>query len=222
MNKKARQTNRFLWMLPIVCVVMLGAFVARSQDVTPGAAVAFDTPFLFAYGSWEKKVQAEGGRALLRGAGVTGKGGGGVNTNFNWGTRADEMSPALRLRVGAGNKVKMLRLLLRDTQERVATYEFLLSTPSAEFMLVTPRDGVPLSKPQATEKGVPDFGALMQWQLTGDWSDEPLDVEVQSIALVAPDVNILIERATLAQKEELTRDTWTPNVWVWDYLAARK
>ena len=119
---------------------------------TPGSVLSrFDQPFLFAYGTWEKRVRVENGHALLRGEGVTPKGGAGCNAMLDLSGQGDNC-PALRVRVGATNKMPALRLILRDTAEHSATWEFVLPSAGKEFALVTPRDGASLAQPNALDK----------------------------------------------------------------------
>ncbi len=170
----------------------------------PTQIIAFDTPFLFSYGTWQNKAKVQNGRALLTGDGVTGKGGAGLNVNLNLSGRTKDCSPALKLKTGPANKVSALRLMLRD-KEHGAIYEFPLPTPSQDFVLVTPRDGAPLSAPNSTDKGMPDLSAIVQWQIQGDWGAGVLDVALQSVELVEPDEATRAARAAAAQRAEKAR-----------------
>jgi endoglucanase len=180
--------------------------IAGAGAVGPGEPVATisecDAPFLFAYGSWEGRVRMEQGHALLRGPGVTPRGGAGCNVQVNLKGHENDC-PVLNLKTGTTNTGKAIRLLLRDSDGRVGTWEFALPAPSTSFQFVVPRSGEPLSKPTTVEKtGAPDLAHVMQWQLGGDWSgDGPLDVDVDAIAVVKPGAEILALRTALARRE---------------------
>ncbi len=141
-----------------------------------------DQPFLFSHGSWENKVNVEDSVATLRCA--DSKGGAGVNESMA--VPADHL-PALRVKVGEGNKARTLKLALLDSDRASGTWNFDLSkiTPGVPTT-ITPVGGHSFSDPPATGKpGVrPDSSKLMQWQLLGDWSGDPIDVEVSLILAV--------------------------------------
>ncbi len=126
--------------------------------ITPAATIAdCDAPLLFAYGSWEGRVRTAAGHALLRGQGVSPRGGAGCNAQVNLKGHEDDC-PALSLRTGAKNTGKMIRLLLRDTSDRAGNWDFALPAPSTSFHLVPPRNGESLSQPTTVEKtSAPDL-----------------------------------------------------------------
>ncbi len=187
------------WPQRVLFFLLLFAFSIRAsaQPQIVGTISQFDKPFLFAYGSWDKKVGIENKRALLKGA--TPRGGAGVNETLNLAAHPNA-SPALRLKTGAGNTMKKITLLLRDTAEITGEWQFELPAPGDNFSLVTPQDGAPLSQPNKISKAGAklDLANIMQWQLIGDWSaDTPLDVEIESIVLIAPDAALMQQRAAL-------------------------
>lgn len=174
---------------------------------SPQPILAFDTPFLFAYGTWDKKARIENGAAILDAAGLTPKGGAGVNltTQLDLRAHADD-SPGLRLRVGPRNTLKTLKLLLIDTAGHAGTWEFSLPAPGANPIVVTPTDGAAFAEPNSAEKGAPDLAKIMQWQMTGDWGgDGPVDVRVESILAVPPDAAIKTSRQASVQRAEDAR-----------------
>ena len=71
----------------------------------PPALVKMDQPFLFTYGTWDKKAVISGGVASLDADGMTPQGGGGVNQNLDLSPDADD-SPALRVQVGPKNTLR--------------------------------------------------------------------------------------------------------------------
>ena len=171
----------------------------------PAVISSMDLPFLFSYGTWQDKVKIENGRAILRGAGVTPKGGGGVNIQpaADLSANSDD-SPALRVKVGAANKMNTIRLVLRDMDAHSGTFEFSLPAPGDDFVLITPKEGASLAKPNSMDK--PDtklnLKQIMQWQFGGDYSsDSPIDVEVSGILIVAPSEATKTARAEKAKAE---------------------
>jgi hypothetical protein len=167
--------------------------------------VDFNGPLLFAYSSWEKKVKTENGVALLRGEGVTGQGGAGTNANLDLSAESGSI-PALRVRVGANNKVPELRLLLIDSKEAQSIWEYVLPASGTEWITVFPKDGASLAEPNSRPKGTLDLGKIMQWQLQGNWNAGALDVEIDSIVAAAPTAEALQARQAKANREQQERD----------------
>ena len=162
-----------------------------------------DKPFLFTYGSWEKRARIEGGKVVLRGEGLTPKGGGGCNVELDL-SRSANQSPALRVTVGANNKMAGIRLMLRDANGQAGTWEFELPA-AGKTALLTPIDGASVGKPGSLDKPGKGFdpGHIQQWQLAGDYgNDGPVDVEISAITLVSPTADIAARRAELARKDE--------------------
>ncbi len=183
-----------------------GLLVTAAQAAEAGQAlVDFRQPFLFAYGSWDKKVKTQDGVALLRGEGVTGQGGGGFNANLDWKARAVQM-PVLRVRVGAQNRVRELIIRVGDDKDAWSMWNFVLPAPGSEWATLSPRDGATLAEPNTREKGVLDLGRIRQWQLQGNWDAGPLDVEVQSVVAVPPDAAALQARQAKADREKQEAD----------------
>jgi endoglucanase len=188
------------WLLSVCCTVLCIVGCAQMQ-ATSVPIFRFETPFLYAYGSWENQVTVEGGRALLRGDGVTGQGGAGISASLNLNRYARDYSPALRLKVGDGNEVPALVMILRD-EDHGAVYEFPLPEPSGDFVLVTPLDGAPLAQPNKVDKGMPDLAALTQVQIQGNWDNGSLNVEVQTVEVVPPDAALRAARAAQAERQQ--------------------
>lgn len=164
-----------------------------------------DQPFLFTYGTWDKKAKIENGAALLDADGMTPKGGGGANLAPLLDLHGDaDDSPSLRLTVGPRNTQKTLKLMLSDTGGHSGTWQFNLpAAPSAAAMVVTPIDSASFSHPDEIGKtGAPDLSHIMQWQMMGDWGgDGPTDVRVEAILAVAPDASIRQAREALVQRD---------------------
>lgn len=191
----------------IACFLLMPGSVACRATAPPSVISDLSAPFLFAYGTWEKRVRIENGHALISGAGVTPRGGAGANVNLDL-SEAAQYTPVLRVQVGPKNKMAGLRLLLRDTDGRIGTWEFVLPKTSAGVVLLTPKDGAALDNPNTTEKnGKPDLKRIMQWQLSGDWgSDEAADVEVHAIAVALPDSAVKEARAVAEKKATEERE----------------
>ncbi|MDX1934738.1 MAG: glycoside hydrolase family 9 protein [Capsulimonadales bacterium] len=187
-----------------VCVVWFAGGVCGAP---PLVLSEFDTPFQFTYGSWENRASVVAGKARLRGDGVTGQGGGGANVSLDLSASAED-SPYLKLRVGPQNKVGLLRVLLRDAGEQAATYEFVVPPAGEEFVTVYARGGTALRTPMSLEKqGVPfDLSRVRQWQILGDWSDKPCDIEVESIGIIPANAEILAARAEKERKDADERE----------------
>lgn len=162
--------------------------------------VNFQQPFLFAYTSWENKVKAQGGVALLRGDGVTGQGGAGFNADLDWKTQAAQM-PVLRVRVGAQNKVRELVFRVSDDKQAQSGWHYILPAPGNDWVTLSPKDGATLAEPNTREKGTLDLGRIKQWQIQGNWDAGALDVEVQNVVAVAPDAAALQARQIKADRE---------------------
>jgi endoglucanase len=180
---------------------------ARADD-GPRVALAFDKPFLFTYGTWEKAAKVVDGRAVLRGEGMNARGGGGWNVALDLSKQADA-SPALRLRVGPRNTLPTLQLLVRDTDERTAKWFFPLpQAGGAEAVVVTPRDGEPWSAPETIEPAgsTLDLKRITQVQLGGDWSEgRVVDVEVEALLVAPPTAAMLEQRKAIVAKAEAAR-----------------
>ena len=170
-----------------------------------GVISTMDAPFLFTYGTWQNKAKIENGRAILGGAGVTPKGGGGCNLMplIDLSAKPD-YSPALKVKVGAANKMGTIRLMLRDMEGHAATFEFPLPPPGDGFTLITPKEGASLAKPNSLDKPGQNLNLkqIQQWQFGGDYSsDLPIDVEISAISVVAPS-----EAAKAARAEKAKAD----------------
>jgi len=186
--------------------------VATNQNTSQSTTqnIALNQPFLFAYGTWEKKVRIENGVAILRGEGVSPKGGAGVNLASNLDlSRAANNTPTLRVKIGAGNTMTRLRLLLIDAAGRTANWSFALPPSSTGFVEVTPQNGAPLSKPNEPDKtGQPlNLSKISQYQFGGDWSsDGAIDIEVSAISFVPPTEEVRAQRVALVQQEAADRE----------------
>jgi endoglucanase len=193
--------------LPVYSVLglflpLLLSMSCRAQ--APTAIIPFDKPFLFTYGTWDKKAQIENGIVRLEADGLTPKGGGGVNLAPALDLQGDaDDSPGLRLVIGPHNSLKTLKLMLTDTAGYSGTWSFSLPAPTGETVLVTPLDAAPFAHPNDIGKsGPPHLSKIMQWQLLGDWGgDGPVAVRVTAIVAVAPDAALRMARAALAQKD---------------------
>jgi endoglucanase len=209
-----RVENREMGLISKLAWVALPALAAGSalppmagQGGDPVVISSMDKPFLFQYGSWEKGAKVEAGKAVLKG---TPRGGAGQNLNLDLFAVGDRC-PALRVKVGPGNKAMGLRLMLLDDKLHAATWSFTL--PTSGEAIVTPADGASLAVPSGYEKddtgkdrGPLNLRTIRQWQITGDWSsDNPMDVEVTGIFHVAPTAKDLAARKAKLDAEAADR-----------------
>ena len=185
-----------LWPPNAIAILVLTATPALAQPTPVQTLDDFDQPFLFAYGTWKKKPAIANGLALLNG--ITNAGGAGHLLPLDLSGKS-ELSPAVRLKIGPNNQAKTLRVLLLDSQERSATWNFSLEgVPVGEMKLLTPQEGATLGVPSDTGKPdqMPDLSKIANLQLQGDWDgNKPLDVEVDAIVLVRPDAAMIAQRA---------------------------
>ncbi|MBC8140642.1 MAG: hypothetical protein H7Y38_04295 [Armatimonadetes bacterium] len=218
--------------LVVVSLVSLSLLIALSCTASPGAPVGvspavvgaaqagskviadFDQPLLFAYLSWEKKVETKNGVVIIRGEGVSPKGGAGANVELDLSASAS-LCPVVRVKVGEKNTLKTLKMVLNDdtinaasdAEKRGATFEYPLPGKATEgFVTIYPKGGATIAKPNATgAKGTVDAAKIKQWQLQGDWGgDGSVDVEVDSVTLAEPDAAAKQAQAD-ADKEEAAR-----------------
>ena len=205
------------------CVFLLAIFIAfcgvfcsrcvQAQNALEKSLplVEFDKPFLFTYGAWDKKVKVENGAAILRG--VTNTGGGGYNVTLNL-TPQSDWTPTVRVRLGASNQSGGLRVLVRDDQKGSAAFDFSFKdVPPGEWRVLMPREGASLTQPNELDNKQPlQLDKITQIQIGGDWAgNKPMDVEVNSIALLAPSAEMLAARAEkekrlLAEAEKLRKE----------------
>ena len=193
---------------PLLCGTFL--FAAPTLVLTPVRAVGqenaavlapLDAPFLFTYGTWEKRARIENGKIVLRGEGITPRGGGGCNAALDLSASGGDC-PALRVKVANGSKMRVIRLVLRDADGHSGAWEFTLPAPGGGLSVVTPKEGASLKQPNALDKPGQnvDLKHIMQWQLSGDWSsDLPIDIEISGLLILKPDA------AALAARQEKTR-----------------
>jgi len=184
--------RRFL-VLPLA-LAFWGCVPSQAQPAVPPIA-AFDHPYLFGYGTWDKVAKIEGGHLIIQTP--TGQGGLGDNFTARDFSKQSDLCPALRLRVGPNNKETTLRLMLSDAKGGASTWNFSLDGVKAgDDVLVTPVEGAALSTPSSIgDKGAADLTQIFQWQVQGDWSQGAVDVTIQSIELIAPNDAVRAARA---------------------------
>ena len=187
--------------LPVLTGLFFAPVRAFGQENAPVLA-PLDAPFLFTYGTWEKRARIENGKIVLRGEGITPRGGGGCNAPLDL-SASGSNCPALRVKVANGSKMSVIRLLLRDADGHSGTWEFTLPPPGSDFALITPKEGASLQQPNALEKNQPlDLKHIIQWQIAGDWSsDLPIDMEISGLLILKPDAAALAARKQKADRE---------------------
>jgi hypothetical protein len=147
----------------------------------------FQRPLTFAEGAWRLRdredgyIDSQASRLALR---VKGDGACGDDTiRLNLHSFRDR-TIALRITVYADNTAKVLRLTLRDTGAREATWIYDLPAPSQ--IRLHPRDGASLSRPN-----IPPFNGesldlrrINKWTLAGERGSEAvLSVEIQEMTI---------------------------------------
>jgi len=193
----------------LIVVSLSLCLVARSGRCESPAEVVsviseLDAPSLFAYLSWEGKAKVENGTAIIREA--NNQGGAGFNSHDQpLALQAfSDTTPAIRVRTGAANEMKSVNLMLADSSEVKGTWQFLLSSPSFDWIWLTAVDGTPLSTPNVRDDKNPEplkLDKIVQWQLIGDWAGGvAVDLEIDQIALVKPSEMVLASRKVLAEK----------------------
>jgi len=193
-----------VFMMALMVQIALHAQTAAKADAKVVIA-EFDAPFTFSFLSWKDKLSVVDGHAVLKD--LKCDGGAGVKVKLDLSRQASK-SPALKLRTKSGNTAKTIKFSLMDAEERTGRWEFPLPKASDDFVIVTPKGGVSLSKPNTLENkkspdnpGVLDLAHLMQYQVIGDWSKDTLDVEIDAIVLVEADAELLAQREAYAKQE---------------------
>ncbi|MBN2713165.1 MAG: hypothetical protein JXR97_12160 [Planctomycetes bacterium] len=153
---------------------------------TPGAdIVAFTEPFpfqfKFSYNDWKDKVVVEDAVAKIHAD--TSQGGSGYNF-FNGLDLSDkgDHAPVLYLTVGGENKANSIKVILVDDENKKCTFVYSIKANDGGGVLrLVPSDGANLDKPS---EGKPiNLELVKQVQILGDWSDNPVDINVQRLAL---------------------------------------
>ena len=193
-------THRSLMMRPAaskffvasLCLPSLLATGCYAQTPSAGAnagieIIKMDRPFLFSYGTWDKKAKIDGGVAALDAEGMTPAGGAGVNVPLDLTAHANDC-PEVRVSVGPRNTLKTLKLMLGDAAGHQGAWFFSLPATGSGFVTLAPASGAALSHPDSAEKGIPAIGKIIQWQLLGDWAGSgPVDVKVNAVLAAPPD-----------------------------------
>ncbi len=170
----------------------------------PVVVSAFDQPLLFAYGTWDKQVAVADGRLAIHG--VDGKGGGGCVAERDLSAHSARV-PALRLRVGEGNQATGIALLLTDPSENAARWEFTVPAPSDAAVTLLPTNGGCLTEPDSLTKGTPlDLSHCTTWQISGNWTDQRIAVDIERILLLAEEDDPAVAEARQARQAKAQAD----------------
>ncbi len=170
----------------------------------PGEVVAgFDSPPLFSFLGWEKKPRMEGGAVRVQAPDA--RGGLGYNVQLDLSAFADR-TPALTVAAGPGNRLKTLKVALKDADGTSHEYAFPLDSAGSGATL-TAADGASLKEPGGVGDagGTPGFDAARVTQVIvlGDWSAAAVDVTLRRLELVPPTPAILAAREQ--RRERLAR-----------------
>ena len=179
-----------------------GCAHAQTQPLPAKAPTiaAFDKPFLFAYSDWNKKNSViQNGVLTIQTK--SGKGGLGDNAQLDLSGQT-ELLPVLKLQIGAANKGKQLSLMLKDGKEGASSWRFALDgLPVGETVTAYPEGGASLGNPnKIDDKGAADLSAIVQWQVQGNWSADPFDVQIETIYLAPPTPAMIAARAEQERK----------------------
>lgn len=162
---------------------------AWGQPASGGEALLIDLDglTLYPYGTWKDRVREAGGRLIVRGEGVTNRGGATVVHRVDLASYA-ERTIAMRLRLGKANRAADLRIHLRDKEGRHGAWVFPIGElPHGEWIDVVAQGGAPLGAPTMLDesKGRPDLAQLSGFQLQSGWEGpNTLNVVVDRIALI--------------------------------------
>ena len=130
----------------------------------------FEQPFLYRFGTWDKKVEVKDGAAHI--TGVNNQGGAGHNISFDLSATPD-LIPALRLTVLEGNEATAIILNLSDEAQNTSKYEIpLKGAEVGKQMVLTPNLGASLSAPNGNgeSKKNADLATIRQIAIIGNWS----------------------------------------------------
>ncbi len=194
------------------------ALICLAAGVPPTAAepvviTSFDQPLLFAYGEWQNKVAVRDGHLAIHG--VNGKGGGGCVSQRSLiavaggpTTSPDAMRiPAMRVRVGPGNQARGIALLIGDANDNSGRWEFTLPAPAPGVVTILPTNGGSIAQPDSLSKPAAlDLGRMVTWQVTGDWGNGLLDVDVEQVLLLADADNPAVGPARQAHRAKVAAD----------------
>jgi len=126
-----------------------------------------------------------------------GRGGAARNVDLDLGAFADH-TPVLWLKTGAGNRAKQIRVFIEDAAKVRRNFTYSLSGIGADaFTMVVPEGAAPLRADDASF----DVAAVRMFQIQGAWNNDPVEVVVDRIELVAPDAAMLAERAKAAERQ---------------------
>ncbi|MEO1497854.1 MAG: glycoside hydrolase family 9 protein [Planctomycetota bacterium] len=180
--------------------------------------VSFDQPLLFSYGTWSDCARTARGSLIIRGEGVTNRGGGGMNLQADLSRFADRVVVA-RVKIGESNAAKELRVVLRDSEDRSATWRLPIGgLPHGRWIDVVAEGQATLAKPNSIDEdaGALDLTMLRQFQMQAGWEGpHKLDVVVSDVSLassqrVAAYADQAQELARLRQKQDLEAVEHTP------------
>jgi endoglucanase len=158
---------------------------ARTQETPPPVKLhEFSAPPLFSFLGWEKKPRMEDGAVRLQAPDA--RGGFGYNVTLDLTAHADR-TPVLAVSAGAANRLKTLKVLLKDADGTAQEYAFPLEGAAAP---VTAAEGASLREPggtgdAGTQAGF-DLAKVAQVIVLGDWSGQPVDFVVRRLDLVEP------------------------------------
>lgn len=168
-----------LFFLPLLAAVA-AAEPAPAQD---RVLTSFTNPLGSTYGSWQHVARIETGRLVINAA--SGRGGAGYSIARDLSSLADRV-PVLTITLRPDNRARSIRLILRDFDERSATWRYdLADQPTGRPIQLSPADGAPLSRPDDPNRPL-SLRNITQLHIQGDDSDDSVSVELDQILLTPP------------------------------------
>ncbi len=163
----------------------------------------FDSMPMFAFLTWEKKMQLREDGIYLKAP--EGKGGMGFNAPGDFSAFADRV-PALTLTLGPDNKAAKIRATIGDSDG--ASYEFIYDLKEVEpgkKTTVYPEKGANLRHPNKAGKDgeakVLDAGKISQTAVIGDWKNTPVEITVHQLELAEASTEMKAEREKMLQQQ---------------------
>ena len=154
----------------------------------------FNKPFLFAFSDWKNPNTAvKNGVLTIQSKSGRGGLGGALQLDLSGQT---ELSPVMKLKVGANHKAKSLGLTLKDGKNGGSSWNYALDKlPVGQTVTIYPEGGASLGAPSKTDdKGAADLSDIAQWQVLGNYRGDAFDVQIEAIALAPPTPDQLAAR----------------------------
>lgn len=166
------------------CLCLIASSVMASPAVGRDRTLSnFTNPLSFTYGTWQHVARVEADRLIIDAA--NGQGGAGYTVARDLSRFADRV-PVLTLTLRPDNRARAIRLVLRDADERTATWRFeLVGEPTGRPIQLRPGDVAPLGRPDDPARALA-LDKVTQLHIVGDNGQENVSVELDQIVLPVP------------------------------------